>query len=328
MAVNYIILGILLIFTTIHFTRRYLLSVEQSPKNNESFNGQLYSVGDASVACRKTRSTPKFTVIAMPGFLEDQRYFYDLYKDDDIELILLNSSNYHVPVIPCQLEKCDFSNTNKYEPDSIEYDAAVLNWATRNLASTNQIRLHGHSRGGAVVLEAVKQAPELHENSEVLIEAPVLPQGKGYPALEIAFGKVGLYLLPLFIPIIKRIPANLYISVLYRPLNKRKESLLSGLFYSPKYYQTIINNIYTLERWMNENDFSIYDNVTKGYILIGEKDTVLDRKSMLESAHHAHSLKVIETHKTSHFVSLDNPDVVPPVGSAEILNYKAVSNRK
>ncbi len=43
------------------------------------------------------------------------------------------------------------------------------------------------------------------------------------------------------------------------------------------------DNIHSLERWMNENDFSIYQYVKCGVILISEKDTILDRASMLAS---------------------------------------------
>ncbi|MBL4607123.1 MAG: alpha/beta hydrolase [Pseudomonadales bacterium] len=308
---------LLLIVGGIHALRQYLFNVSQAPKNHEPFAGKLFEAGEATIAYRPAAVKAHATVVAMPGFLEDHRYFTGLYSDPDVELVLINSCNYHPPVIPNNRESCGFFNNYGFDLGSIEYDAAVLNWAVENLVTTNKMRLHGHSRGGAVVLEALKQNPSLHRESEVVLEAPVLPQGKGYPALEAAFGTIGLYLLPLIVPLIKRIPAGLYLPILYRPMNERKKTLLPGLFYNPKNYRTIVENIHSLEQWMEQNDFSIYQNVKNGVILIAEKDTVLDRKSMLASAHKAgDGVSVIETKNTSHFVSLDDPAVVPLISKS------------
>lgn len=303
----------------LHVLRQYLCLVPQAPVNHEAFHGKLYKVGNAVVAYQPARVKAKRTVITMPGFLEDHRYFTQLYTQDDVELILLNSCNYHPPVIPNHAENCSFFNKNGFIEGTIAYDAAVLNWATQNLVTTQQVRVHGHSRGGAVVLEAVKQNPDLHKKHEVVLEAPVLPQGQGYPALEFAFGAVGLYLLPLFVPLLKRIPVDLYASIIYRPLNPRKKTLIAGLFFNPRTYQTILDNVHDLEQWMQQTDYSIYQHVTRGYVLIGEVDTVLDRSSMLLSARQAgERLTVIETKNTSHFVSLDDPSAVPTLSSVQV----------
>ena len=312
---------LLLLAGGIHALRRHLLNAPQAQKNHEPFSGRIYKVGQAMVAYRPAQTRATATVVAMPGFLEDQRYFTGLYSDPNVELILINSCNYHIPVIPNNPKLCEFFNQHNFKLGSIEYDAAVLNWAVENLVTTKQVRLHGHSRGGAVVLEAIKQQPNLHINNEALLEAPVLPKAKGHPALELALGTVGLYLLPLTTPIIKRIPAGLYIPFLYQPMNQRKKILLSGLFHNPKNYQTIIDNIHFLEEWMENNDYSIYKHVKNGTILIGEKDTVLDRKSMLESAlKSGDNICVIETKNTSHFVSLDAPQLIPAI------EYKPTKN--
>ncbi|MBV1869946.1 MAG: alpha/beta hydrolase [Gammaproteobacteria bacterium] len=312
---NMIYVAVIVVFAVgVHALRQYLMTAEQVPKNHEEFSGKLFKVGQAVVAYRPAKNQATATVIAMPGFLEDHRYFTALYNESDVELLLINSCNYHPPVIPCNPKSCGFFNRLGFQEGSIEYDAAVLNWVAENLVTTNNIRLHGHSRGGAVVLEAIKQQPDLHQASEVVLEAPVLPQAKGYPALELALGTVGLYLLPLTSPIIKRIPAGLYVPLLYRPINNRKAALLGGMFYNPKNYKTIIDNVQFLSEWMDGNDFSIYKNVHKGTILIGEKDTVLDRRSMLASAlKGGDNIRVVETKNTSHFVSLDTPEVVPPI---------------
>jgi hypothetical protein len=52
----------------------------------------------------------------------------------------------------------------------------VLIQAVKNLASTGELLLRGHSRFGAVVLEAIKQDQELFKNATVRLEAPVLPE--------------------------------------------------------------------------------------------------------------------------------------------------------
>lgn len=319
MAIAYVVLFLVLI-AGLHVLRQYLCTLAQPPVNHEAFTGKLYKVGDSVVAYRPARTKARATVITMPGFLEDHRYFTQLYNDDDVELILVNSCNYHPPVIPNHAENCGFFNKNGFALGSVEYDAAVLNWATQTLVTTDQVRVHGHSRGGAVVLEAVKQNPALHQRHEIILEAPVLPQGKGHPSLEMAFGAVGLYLLPLFVPLLKRIPVDLYAPIIYRPLSQRKKEVVAGLFYNPKTYQTILDNIHDLEQWMQKTDYSIYQFVTRGIILIGEKDTVLDRASMLLSARQAgNQFKVIETRNTSHFISLDDPDSVPVFSTVKAL---------
>lgn len=318
MTVAYV--GLILVsIAGLHVLRQYLCFVQQTPVNHEAFNGKLYKVGNAIVACRPAPGKAKKTVITMPGFLEDHRYFTQLYTQDDVELILINSCNYHPPVIPNHAENCSFFNKNGFIEGTIAYDAAVLNWATQNFATTPQVRVHGHSRGGAVVLEAIKQNSALHKTHEIVLEAPVLPQGKGYPALELALGRVGLYLLPLLVPLLKRMPVDLYASLIYRPLNPRKKNLIAGLFYNPKTYQTILDNVHDLEHWMQQTDYSIYQYVPHGYVLIGEVDTVLDRSSMLLSARQAGDrLQVIETPNTSHFISLDDPLVVPPLAAVNV----------
>ena len=319
------VIAIVIFSVAIHALRQYLMTVQQLPKNHEPFVGTIFKAGQATVAYRPASGQALATVVAMPGFLEDHRYFTGLYNDPEVELVLINSCNYHPPVIPCSPKSCGFFNKYDFQLGSIEYDAAVLNWAVENLATTHNIRLHGHSRGGAVVLEAIKQDPGLHANNEILLESPVLPQGKGYPALELALGTVGLYLLPLTTPIIKRIPAGLYMPILYRPLNERKEKLLAGLFHTPKNYKTIIDNVRLLEQWMDGNDYSIYKYVNKGMILIGEKDTVLDRKSMLESAQKSgDNIDVFETKNTSHFVSLDAPHLIPPIKTKQDIELKVI----
>ncbi|MBV1873719.1 MAG: alpha/beta hydrolase [Gammaproteobacteria bacterium] len=298
-----------------HVFRQGLVNREHEIKNHEYFNGVSYQVGAASVGHRKVNESPDKTVVCMPGFLEDQRYFTELYNDPEIELILLNSANYHLPITSAQPQLTGFSNEQGYAENTIEYDAAVLNWTLSNLASSSNVRVHGHSRGGAVALEAAKQEPALHQKNEFILESPVLPQAKAWPPLDkVLGGSVSQYLLPLFVPFIKRAPVSLYAPILYRPLSSRKKTLIAGLFYAPKTYQTIIDNVTDLERWMFTADYSLFENINNGVILIGQKDTVLDRASMLESAGYAgDKFRIIETQGTTHFITQDVPEYIPQV---------------
>jgi alpha-beta hydrolase superfamily lysophospholipase len=56
-----------------------------------------------------------------------------------------------------------------YEHHTIKDDVAVVIQAVKHLANTDELLLHGHSRGGAVVLEAIKQNPDLFKNAKVLL---------------------------------------------------------------------------------------------------------------------------------------------------------------
>ena len=311
---NYIYVGaIVALFIAVHVLRQYLVKAEQKINTDEPFDGVSYQVGAACVGHRKIHTTPEKTIICMPGFLEDHRYFTELYSDPDIELILLNSANYHFPVTNPQIQLTGFNNEQGYAENTVKYDAAVLNWALENLASTNNVRVHAHSRGGAVALEAASQDPALHKDNDFILEAPVLPNGKAWLPLDnVLGGRTSQYLLPLFVPIIKRAPAKLYAPILFRPLTPRKKMLIAGLFYAPKTYQTIIDNVADLEQWMATADKGLFDNINHGVILIGQKDTVLDRASMLASARSAgDKFRIIETQGTTHFITQDAPDYIP-----------------
>lgn len=291
----------------IHYIRGKWLYAWQPRVNNESFEGDLYQVGESYVAKRSNVKKPKQSIVCMHGFMEDMRYFTEVYNDPEIELIMVNSCGYHSPFSLENLEKPDWAVSVPYPEGSIEYDAHVLTQAVENLASTKTIRLHGHSRGGAVVLEAVKQHPDLLGDKEVILEAPILPKGEPYPALALAFNAVGLYLLPISFTLFKKVPFGAY-SAVYKPLTPHKKTLLAGLLHTPKCYTTILENADNMQAWWDTTDISIYDNVKKGTILIGSEDRILDRKSMINSAEASHKgIDVVLTEGTTHFVSLEQP---------------------
>lgn len=94
-----ILMAILLLGMLIHGLRTWLVRRPLPAVNHEPFEGTLERVNESIVACRAASSSPHRSVIAIHGFLEDFRYFTALYRDPSIELVLVNNSGYHCPVI-------------------------------------------------------------------------------------------------------------------------------------------------------------------------------------------------------------------------------------
>lgn len=305
------ILLLLIALAAIYAAARYrsrLLHKDGPRLNFEDFEGDVYQIGESYVAKRKTDKKPKQTLVCIHGFMEDMRYFTELYDNPEIELILVTNSGYYCPFSTRDLIYPDWADDNPFPPYTIEYDAFVLAQVVQNIASTKKIRLHGHSRGGAVVLDAVRQTPKLLGKSELILEAALLPQGKALFGRPIKLPKIIEYLLPINMGLVSKIPFNWYSDSLLKPMTERKRVLLPGLWFNAKNHQVLIENVRSMADWAKKTDYSIYNNVEKGTFLIGQTDNVLDRKSMIESAERAHSGFNIElTENTTHFVSIEEP---------------------
>ena len=147
----------------------------------KDFDGEILRIGACHALVRRAAATPRATVVCVPGFLEEVWYFDGLYEDADLDCIYLNNADYHVTTVApeARAQAVDWDRPLPYAVGTISHDAAVLNQVLTHLVRSGPIRLHGHSRGGAVVLEAALQSPELHRRLEIeyLLEAPVLPQG-------------------------------------------------------------------------------------------------------------------------------------------------------
>ncbi len=296
-----------------HALRSWLLHRPLAPVNHEHFAGTIYEVGESVVAYRPAQGAARQSVIAIHGFLEDFRYFTALYQDLSLELILVNNSGYHCPDREQMPQPAPWGNvTNPHPIGTIEHDAFVFNLALQHLVSGTQVRAHGHSRGGAVILEAARQAPERFREVEVILEAPVLPGGKGHPALELAFSAPGRYLLPINFSLLRHVDTVRFGGFMFTPLTPRKAELVRGLYFSPKTFDIVLKNLKSMQDWIETRDASLFGNIPQGTILIGARDLVLDRAAMLRIAKTAPSgWQAIETQGTSHFVSLDQPSVVP-----------------
>lgn len=290
---------------------RYWLIHHASPRRHtEPFDGEVFSVARAAM-CERRTDNPGATVIAVHGFLEDARYFTDHYSAADVQLILLTSCDYHVPFGHPPYPTPSWAKVPSAPQGTITYDAEVLVQALEHLPRTKNIRLHGHSRGGAVILEAAKLRPDLFADVEVLLEAPVLPRGDLYSKIS----PVLLWLLPFAVLAWRNQPISKYTQGAYGRLDHpRKRHLVEGHPFHPRTVAVMLENIQDLQRWMRDRDHSLYANVRRGVVLVPARDKVLDRVAMLESAKQAAGrLEIVEVDDCSHFVIFDRPDVLPDV---------------
>jgi len=279
---------------------------------SEMFSGRVYRVGEGAVSVRNHSGEAKQTVIGVHGFLENHCYFTQTYDAPTTELILLTCSNYHIPVNGVTPETPEWEVPIKHLEGTVEYDACILNQALVNLPSTRNIRIHGHSRGGAVILEAIKHRPELYENVEVVLEAPALPQGKVYPLVSTILEPVSHGMWPWVVRLINSAPSSAYGQTFFGKMNPRKKQLLSKLFYSTRDHLTIVRNIENLLEWMSRTHTDIYRHVRHGTFLIPGVDHILDRPAMLASARQSPtSMRIIETGAPSHFITLDSKEWLP-----------------
>ncbi|PCJ19220.1 MAG: alpha/beta hydrolase [Gammaproteobacteria bacterium] len=290
--------------------RRRLLTEDCTRLNFEAFDGDVMQLGETFVAKRRLTQTPTQSIVCIHGFLEDMRYFTELYQDPSIELILVTNSGYHCPFTTKDLGKPAWERgiPNPHAPYTIEYDAHAFGLAAINLATTSNVRLHGHSRGGAVVLDAVRQRQKELGGCEVVLEAAVLPQAKAFMGRSMRLPKVAEWFTPISLGLVAKVPFYWYAGTVLSPLNRRKKELLPGLWNNAKTQSVVVENIKNMADWGFKTDYSIFDYIKKGTFLIGESDYILDRQTMIDSAERAHSgFDIIYTENSSHFVSLDDP---------------------
>ncbi|MCM0613359.1 alpha/beta hydrolase [Marinobacter sediminum] len=279
---------------------------------SEMFSGRVYRVGHGAVSVRNHSGQAEQTVVGVHGFLENHCYFTQAYEAPTTELILLTCSNYHIPVNGVTPETPDWEVSIKSLAGTIEYDACILNQALSNLPTTRNVRVHGHSRGGAVILEAIKQRPELFEEVELVLEAPVLPQAKLHGLVTTLLEPVSHGMWPWLIRLINSAPSSAYGQTFFGKMNPRKKQLLGKLFSATRDHLTIVRNIEDIMDWMTRTDTSIYNQVRYGTFLIPAVDRILDRNAMLASARHSPTtMRIVETEAPSHFITLDSKEWVP-----------------
>jgi pimeloyl-ACP methyl ester carboxylesterase len=291
--------------------RAWLLRRESPRLHHEPFEGVVYRVGEAAVAERRGRE-PRATVVAMHGYVEDMRYFADLYGDPSIQFISITSCGYHVPVTDAVIAEPAWAKAPSAPLGTIAYDAAVLVQALEHLPRAKTIRVHGHSRGGAVALEASVARPDLFAGVEVILEAPVLPRGRAF----LEANSLMLWWYPFVIAMWRRAPLVPFIARGFGRLDdRRKRELLSAMPHSTKRVSTCVENVADLLAWMRQRDASMFAHVKRGFVLVPSHDRVLDGDAMHRSALAARGLAIVRVEGSSHFVTLDCPDAIPQLGT-------------
>jgi pimeloyl-ACP methyl ester carboxylesterase len=290
--------------------RAILLYRSNPGRGAEPFDGVVYRVGTAAIAERSSRE-PRATVVCMHGFVEDLRYFTRFYADPEIQLILINSADYHLPIADPQFRPAEWASSPLLSEGTIEYDAMILIHALQHLPKSQSIRVHGHSRGGAVVLEAAALRPDLFRDVEVVLEAPVLPRGqfRSSPSTPVR------WLLPFLLPLWRRQPISKYNRHRWGRLeDARKREMIETLPFTARRGVTMVRNMKSLAQWVTRRDYRVYENVSRGVVLVPGNDQVLDPDSMQDSARHAGStLQAMRVPDCSHFVLFDRPQAIPPV---------------
>ncbi|QJD59905.1 alpha/beta hydrolase [Pseudomonas sp. gcc21] len=291
------------------YVRRFLLRKETQPLQAETYNGEIFRVGKAVIARRAGTGT-KSSVVAVHGFAENFTYFNRYYSAPHLELITLNCADYHLPVEKPKYVTADWTFVPKHQPGTIAYDAAVLNLAIENLVSHSSLRVHGHSRGGAVVLEAARQRPDLFVDAEVILEAPLLPQAR--PVQEIS--PIVAWLMPFYLAAWQQQPISEKNRTRWGPLaDPHKRDMVMRFPFSTRTLSTLVTNMQDMENWTATTGPDIYRHVRCGAILLPTNDRILDPASMRTSAQQAENLQIIEIEDGSHFVIHDHPSSVPPV---------------
>lgn len=295
--------------------RRSLLYRPVPAPASEPFEGVVYSVGSASVIERAGRD-PRATVICMPGYCENARYFTGYYADPQIQLILLVSADYHTGLACGKPREAPWAKAPDAPEGSIEYDAMVLLQTLEQLPKTDHIRVHGHSRGGAVILEAASLQPDLFQGVEVVLETPVLPQASLIKPLPAMF----YWLMPLLAPLWRRWPISPFMPGRWGALHDdRKRELIESMPFNARHTSTLVTNLQSIERWIHERKSDLYRNLESGIILIADDDQVLDAAAMLASAKSAGARwQVKRVPHASHFLLLDRPEAVPPLCPVQV----------
>ncbi|PIE44178.1 MAG: alpha/beta hydrolase [Gammaproteobacteria bacterium] len=298
-----------------------------TPAYTEMFSGKIYQVGTGAVSVRNHSGKAANTVIGVHGFLENHCYFTQSYQDPTTELILLTCSNYHIPVSGLNIEKPKWEVPIKALEATIEYDAAILNQAMLNLPTTQHIRIHGHSRGGAVIVEAIRQQPELYQHADIVLEAAVLPQGQLHALVRALLDPVSHGMWPWVVRLVNSSPSPSYGQTFFGKMNPRKKQLLAKLFAATKNHLTIVRNIENIMAWMEKNQVDVYKHIHHGTFLIPQVDRILDRTAMLASAEQSPTnVRIVETGASSHFVTLDSTEWVPPLTNLPKTPYKRTVN--
>jgi pimeloyl-ACP methyl ester carboxylesterase len=278
--------------------------------------GDIYTVEDTVIAIQHGKVQSDKTVICFPGFTEDARYFQDTYKDCEDTVIFMGNAGYHSP-FPLENANSLKWPKNPFKMGTISHDAFWVGQTIKSLAKSRNVVIHGHSRGGAVGLETGRQFPELTQSSvSLILEAAVVPKGKAAGPMSSKVAHILVpYLLPLLFALNRNItPHKLAQMPVMRPSNPLKADLLLSMFSTPQKYTTFVTNVKNIGQWQQSTSFEVYQNFKKVTALIGQRDDVLDCKTMIESVkegvRRSNNMEWIQTKNTNHFITVEEPNYI------------------
>jgi pimeloyl-ACP methyl ester carboxylesterase len=310
---------LLCLLLALHAYREYWRNRDLPQIYTGEFEGELMKAGTTYIARRPARNDSQRTIVCFPGFLEDMRYFQELYEEHDAELILCNNANYHCPFPVDNVTQLGWPE-NPHAIGTIEYDAFYLGLALEHLVTGREVCLHGHSRGGAVVLDAGRQYPELTNCKErpvsAILEAPVLPQARTPGNTSDALPhRIQCYFLPIFFGLSRNISTERLLKMpMMCPTTPLKTHICSSIFSVSRSYASCVTNVKSIVYWQRTTAYEVYRNFPSLIVVIGARDSSLDRRSMLASAKQGQNLNsglsILQTEHTNHFISLEQPDTI------------------
>jgi pimeloyl-ACP methyl ester carboxylesterase len=307
------LLVLLAVVLLVSAARRALANRTWPAPAGEEFHGALLRLGE-NLVCQPDRShldadlVSRTTLVCFPGFLGDMRYFMEVHRDTPARLIIINNANYQNPFRAEPATQPAWFTGNPYRVGTIAHDAFCLNQVIEHMAGPERVVVHGHSRGGAVVLEAGNQRPDLMREVEAILEAPVVPRGRLYDNGEKKLQPVGFYLFPFILSLMRVLPESKRLkSPFMWVTNPTKDKLIAALPFTPRQYATAELNSADIIAWQASAGYESYDHFKRVTLVVGQRDGVLCRRAMLQSAAQSSSVNVVETHGTDHFISLESP---------------------
>ena len=99
-----------------------------------------------------------------------------------------------------------------------------------------------------------------------------------------------------------------------RPTNALKTHLCMSIFCVARNYATCVANVKSIVSWQRATGFELYRNFPSLIVVIGARDSSLNKRSMLASAKQGQNLNsglsILQTEGTNHFISLEQPDTI------------------
>jgi pimeloyl-ACP methyl ester carboxylesterase len=313
---SYFLALLVLIIVTLHAYRQSWAYRTLEPIYFGELDGDIYRAGDTYIAIRAGHEQSQKTIICVPGYVENMRYFQALYADVDCQLILLNNSDYHCPFKSEAITTLAWED-NPHPLGTIPHEAFRLGQLIREFASGTNIILHGHSRGGAIVLDAARQFPELVRQQDkqisAILEAPVLPGGLlAHDGSKPLKAMIASYLTPIALGRGRHTTAEQLDKIPFmQPTNAHKTDICLSVFSNAKHYLTNVTNMRDIQHWQRTVGDDVYAHYSQITVVVGERDDVLDNTTIIASAERGQQLNpgitLLQTANTNHFVTLEQP---------------------